>query len=510
MSAIIAVLNKHNENATEKAVTMLKALKTKTIETFGIASPTAVKIEKTFEALQNQNMNSHIIIGQAFSKVIASDNPQPIKLENATLVFDGRIYPPTQRGAFPEKIAKKLQTNYEENIEELVKGVEGDFVFAVAEPERISSGRDPMGARPLYYGENVNFSALASIRKALWKIGIKKPYSFPPGHLAYIDNGGFKFKRAKIFECPKPKQITMQTAIKKLQNLLEHSVQERVLGLKEVAVAFSGGLDSSIIAFLAKKSKANVHLIHVSLESQTETETAKLAAEELELPIHVYLFKEGNLEGIVPKIVELIEEPDPIKTSIGIPMYWAAEKTAEMGLKVLLAGQGADELFGGYKRYVDKYLTYGIAKTEKIIFDDIAELHKTNLERDFKICNFHGVELRLPFATYKITKFAKGLPLELKIERRQNSLRKLVLRQTAENLGLSQFVAQKPKRAIQYATGTDKTLKKLAKKQETSLKEYLKKIFGRIRIETMQDCGTKIGKEGSRGSRETLEEQSDL
>jgi asparagine synthase (glutamine-hydrolysing) len=465
-------------------------------------------MEKTIEALQDQNMNSHIIIGYAFSKVTASDNPQPIKLENATLVFNGGIYPKTQRARAlsTEKIAKKLQQNCEENLEELVKRVEGDFAFAVAEPKRIIAGRELMGVRPLYYGENTNSSALASTRKALWKIRIDNPRSFPPGHLASIDNSGFKFKHVKILESPKPKRITMQTAAKELQNLLEYSVQQRVLGLKEVAVAFSGGLDSSIIAFLAKKSKANVHLVHVSLECQEETETARLVAEELELPMHVCMFKEESLEGIVPRIIELIEEPDPIKTSIGIPMYWAAEKTAEMELKVLLAGQGADELFGGYKRYVDNYLACGPTETVRIIFDDIAGLHKANFERDFKLCNFHGVELRLPFASYKIAEFAKDLPLELKIERKQDSMRKLVLRQTAENLGLSQLVTRRPKRAIQYATGVDKALKRLAKKQETSVKEYLRKIFQRVKIEAMQDCQKN---KGSRHSREAFEEYED-
>ncbi|MGQ9551296.1 MAG: DUF7411 family protein [Candidatus Bathycorpusculaceae bacterium] len=493
MSGIIAVLDKQNENAEERAVTMLETMRLKTVETFGIASPTAIKIEKTIEALQNQNMNSHIIIGYAFSKVTASDKPQPLKLENATLAFDGRIYHRTRRASVlsTEKIVEKLKRNYEGKLEELVKSVEGDFAFAVAEPERIIAGRDPMGARPLYYGENANFNALASTCKALWKIGIDNPCSFPPGNLASIDNGGFKFKRAKTLESPKPKRISMQRAAEKLQKLLERSVKERVSGLKEVAVAFSGGLDSSVIAFLAKKSKADVHLVHVSLESKAEIETARLAAEELGLPIHFYLFKEENLEGIVPKIVELIEEPDPIKTSIGIPMYWAAEKTAEIGLKVLLAGQGADELFGGYKRYVDNYLACGPAETAKRIFDDIARLHRANFERDFKICNLHCVELRLPFASYKIAEFAKDLPVGLKIERKQDSLRKQILRQTAENLGLSQFIARRPKSAIQYATGVDGALKKLAKKKGTSVKEYLWKIFRRVRIETMQDCQTK-------------------
>ncbi len=144
----------------------------------------------------------------------------------------------------------------------------------------------------------------------------------------------------------------MDEAAKKLQALLEESIQRRVHGLKEVAVAFSGGLDSSVVAFLASKCGVKVNLLHVSLENQEETEVAIEAADELDLPLQVDLFKDSDVEKTLPKVVALIEEADPVKASIGVPFYWAAEKAAEAGFKVMLAGQGADELFGGYQRYV--------------------------------------------------------------------------------------------------------------------------------------------------------------
>jgi asparagine synthase (glutamine-hydrolysing) len=202
-----------------------------------------------------------------------------------------------------------------------------------------------------------------------------------------------------------------------------------------------------------------------------------MAAEKLELPIHVRLCDEKDVEKVLPKVLWLIEEPDPIKASIGLPFYWIAEKTAEMGSKVMLAGQGADELFGGYQRYVHDYLAYGGEKLRETLFDDILKMHETNFARDSKICNFHNVELRLPFATYQMAKFATELPVELKIEMKNNALRKLVLRKVAENLGLPQFIVKKPKRAIQYATGINKTLKKLATVKGMPVKEYVQETF---------------------------------
>jgi len=477
MGAIIAVMNKRGENAKETAVAMLKMLKHKGTETFGIASPTIVNVEKSIEALQNQDVNSPVVVGHAFSKILTPDKPQPIKLEDATLAFDGRIYPPTAETSYAEVIGKKLQQNRKEAVKTFIKETEGDFAFAVAEPEKIIAGRDAMGVRPFYYGENADFAALASKRIALWRIGIKTVNSFPPGHVALVDRNGFRFKLVKTLAYSRAKQTTMQAAAKRLQTLLQHSTKKRVSGLKEFAVAFSGGLDSSVIAFLAKKSGADVHLICVSLENQPETEHAKKAAEELELPIHVYLYDEEDVEEVLPKVLWLIEEPDPVKASIGIPVYWTAEKTAKMEFKVILAGQGADELFGGYKRYVNDYLLYGSEKAQETIFNDVLRMYETNFERDFKICNFHNIELRLPFVTYQMAKFATDLPTELKIELPDKGLRKLVLRRAAQNLGLPRFIVNKPKRAIQYTTGINKTFKKLAKKKGLPIKEYVQKTF---------------------------------
>ncbi|MCK4482887.1 asparagine synthase, partial [Candidatus Bathyarchaeota archaeon] len=102
------------------------------------------------------------------------------------------------------------------------------------------------------------------------------------------------------------------------------------------------------------------------------------------------------------------------------------------------------------------------------------------LERDSKICNFHDVELRLPFATYQLAEFAASLPLPLKIESLNDMLRKKVLRKAAGDMGLPQFIVNKPKRAIQYATGVNKIIKKLARKKGSSTKEYLQKTFQTI------------------------------
>jgi asparagine synthase (glutamine-hydrolysing) len=206
-------------------------------------------------------------------------------------------------------------------------------------------------------------------------------------------------------------------------------------------------------------------------------EFAKSAAEELDLPIRSYTFVDDDLERAIPEVIQAIEEPSPLKLSIGIPMWWAAEKTAEMGFKVMLAGQGADELFGGYKRYVDDYLHHGKERVRELVLKDTANMYETNLERDFKICDSFDVELRLPFVTYKIARFAMEIPIELEMEKTSNTLRKLVLRHVTQDMGLPKSIVNKPKKAIQYTTGVNKALERIAKQKGVPVNEYVQGIF---------------------------------
>ena len=476
MKTVMAVLDKRGENVTGTVIRVLGCLGIEPTESYGVATSKTNTIERNPEALQKHDINSSVLVGYTFSRNLPIDHPQSMKLKDSTLVFEGPIYVPIRKSPAAKVVYKKLMRS-DKTIESLFEEIEGDFCFFIAEPQRLIVGRDPIGVQPLYFGENASIAAIATNRKSLWTLGITKTESFPPGHLAFVNLEGFKFKPTKTLTYSRPRPIRMEKAEETLQKLLESSVRTRVFGLKEVAVAFSGGLDSSIIAFLAKKYRVNVQLIHVSLRNHIETEEAKKAADELKLPLQVYLFRKEDVAKVVPRVVTLIEEPDPVKTAIGVPFYWTAEKTAKAGLTVLLAGQGADELFGGYQRYVNVYELYGEEEVRSSMFKDVVNLHENNIERDKKICSFHNVELRLPFASYRIAKFAVSLPVKFKLEKKKDSARKLVLRKVAENLGLPVSITEKPKKAIQYSTGINDALKKIAKEQKMTVNDYVNKLF---------------------------------
>jgi asparagine synthase (glutamine-hydrolysing) len=121
--------------------------------------------------------------------------------------------------------------------------------------------------------------------------------------------------------------------------------------------------------------------------------------------------------------------------------------------------------------------TDGVARK---LYEDTISSPETNFQRDEPVCAFHKVDLRLPFIDTKIVRYALSLPVNLKINSPNDALRKQVLRRVALNLGIPDFIALKPKKAIQYTTGVDKALGRLARKEDVTASQYVVDTFRKI------------------------------
>jgi asparagine synthase (glutamine-hydrolysing) len=470
MGAIAAAFDKNGTKAASLVLTMLKELKHRGTKTPTIVTHPSRFITQMLGKLKQEETSSKLAIG--------TNSSEPILGENYTWIFEGQYFP--TEPSILHQIIHKTGHRPLETARQILKEINGSYTFAIASPDKIAVGRDTMGINTLYCGENKSIHAVASERKALWKIGITNVHSFPPGNLAIVNEEGFTFEPISIIKPIHQIKINMPNAAKRLQKLLEESTRERCLNIKEVAVAFSGGIDSSLIACLAKLAGASAHLICVGLKDQSEINHAKDAAEKLGLPITVRTYTVRDVENVLRKVLWLIEEPNAMKLGVAIPFYWTAETASKHGYNVLLAGQGADELFGGYHRYLTEYARGGAEKVAEALYHDVAMSYETNFQRDQAVCTYHKVELRLPFVDTEVVRYALSLPLKLKIESTQDTLRKRILRQVAKNLGIPASIADKPKKAVQFATGVDKALKKLAEKEGLTKSGYIEKAFREV------------------------------
>jgi len=458
---------------------MMNALKHRGHEAYGIAAKNLIEIHKTLSDFSSYKVDT--VIGYNFTRILSCDIPQPLSSDDVKLAFEGRIY--SVKGDF--NLFEILETFRRKGIEGadfLLKNMDGAYSFVLMIQDLLVAGRDPIGLIPLYYGEKPGLCAVATEKKALWTIGIDHVKSFPPGFIGFFQQGKCSFRPVKILTKPEKKlTFSIEESVDRLKTLLFDAVASRIRNLKKAGLAFSGGLDSSIIAFLLKKCCVDVHLITVGSIRSKEINFAANLAEELSLPIHIRRFKASEVEEILPRVIWLIEELSPLSVSISIPFYWIAETTANLKLKVLFTGQGGDELFGGYRKYLDVFRSLGVNGVEETLFHDVKMSYRMNFERDEKVCAFHGIEMRLPFADWNLINYALRIPASHKISSPEDPLRKIVLRKVAKSLGLPASVYERKKKAVQYSAGVVKILKKIAKKKGRTISNFVEGHWERIR-----------------------------
>ena len=407
---------------------------------------------------------------------------QPVRNDNLVLVFNGELYNFNSIRNLVKKLGVESDIKSDSEallylidfynngdllnaVEMAQKLIDGDYAFAVWDGDNLAIARDPLGVKPLFYCVSDDLCAFGSSRDSLYELGFEEIQTLMPEHILF--NWNDVAPAQKIYE------KFMEVDASKLNKLLKLSVSKRVEGLDDIAVIFSGGVDSSILAMLLKdisyNKKLNITLYAVGREGSKDLEAAKYAAEYLDLHLKTQLITEELIKEHVGEVVHAIGDDNLMKVGVGLTTYFATKLACEDGIKVAISGQGADELFGGYNRYLKSFEEDNL---EFEIRQDISNMYHVNLERDDACAMLNSVELRLPFLDKKLVEYAINLPIRYKISGPGDVLRKNILRKLAFNEGLDTEIAYRPKKAAQYGTGIDKILRKKIIK-EMDLKEFL-------------------------------------
>jgi len=468
MCSIIGVYSK-GKDISEEALNLMQSLKHRGPESFGFKTP---KNEAKTDSIKNLKIpNTKIFLGHCLLSTTGYAS-QPITSNNVSVSHNGQIYNFEEFG-FPNNssdsgvvanfFAQELEKNSFQNaLKKFFEKAVGEYAIGILYKEKLFTFRDLLGVKPIWFGENDSLYAFASEPSALMKIDIQFPQPLKPGHLLEISKSGLK--ETEIFDLNEfKKTIPKNYSIKNLKKEFDTTIHLQTKNLEKTAVLFSGGIDSSLIAKAVSQKVPNTKLFVAGTKESHDLLEAKKVAEQLQIPLEAIELNENDIQSLSLKAMKILSIYDEMQIGISVPELACAEKIKEQGYKVVFSGQGSDEVFCGYNNFSKILESSGYKGVEEEIWFSLSRMWSRNFYRDDIIIASQSLELRVPLVSLNFLKEAMAFPAEQKIKNKNDVLRKHPIRELARLYDLPNSTVLKPKKAMQYGSGSQKIVSKLFK-----------------------------------------------
>lgn len=432
-----------------------------------------------------------IMAHERLAIVDPTSGKQPLYTKDGKVVLavNGEIYNhQSLREEFPDyefqtqsdcEVILALYQKYGKNFLEKLNGI---FAFALYDAEKkvFLVGRDHIGVCPLYHGwdKNGNYY-VASELKALESI-CNKVEIFLPGHFLYSEDG-YELQQWYQRDWENYDEVKDNTTdIALLRKSLEKAVHRQLMTDVPYGVLLSGGLDSSIIsAITAKYSRQRVesgdtqeawyprlHSFAVGLVGSPDLEAARMVAEHIGSVHHEIHFTIQEGLDAVRDVIYHLETYDVTTVRASTPMYLLARVIKSMGIKMVLSGEGSDELFGGYLYF---HKAPNAEEFHKETVRKLSKLHLYDCLRANKALMSWGIEGRVPFLDKEFMDVAMRInPQDKMVNKTEGKIEKWVLRKAFEDL-LPERVAWRQKEQFSDGVGYSwiDSLKAIAEKEVT-------------------------------------------
>ncbi len=362
-----------------------------------------------------------------------------------------------------ELLYKLIESGGTECLDEL----DGIYSFGYLKEDEVVLARDLLGVNPLWYCEEP-FS-FASEKKALESQGLEAKELHPRQLLRYnLKTGEITTENRDFFDIQE-KENDLETIAEEIKEKFLDAVEKRVPE-KNLALLFSGGVDSTLIAAALKELGKDFTcytsgIQHGNVNKPRDLEWAEKIAEAMDLELEIYNAELEEVETTLPDIVDWISSTSTVKTGVALPFHFALTGDE----KVVMSGLGSEQLYAGYSRH-QGYLN-------KECLSGLRSMYHRDLYRDNVISFRNGYELRVPFLDEQLIEHALTIPEEYKVK---EGYRKYVLRIAAEKLGVPEEVVWRKKTAAQYGSNFDKAIDKLSRNKGFGHKqEYLNSLRDR-------------------------------
>jgi asparagine synthase (glutamine-hydrolysing) len=353
--------------------------------------------------------------------------------------------------------------NLLEAMQKMIGLLDGMYTIAVTDGSSLVVARDPIGKKPLYYIQNGKTTYFASEKKALWN-GKDNPIRLYPGDILWVHGGGAEVHEGFHMQFPQIDIVDFREGVELYKKALIRAVRKRLTGLTEssLGVIFSGGIDSVLISKLLQREGKNLVCYCTGTKDSGDIAAARSVAKDLGLELRTTIIDDAMVEAILPEIIRNVEESGLLQVEVAIPMYLAAKLAAGDGIRVMFTGQAADELFAGYPWYNDVLEEFGYLRLHEKLWEDLTFLYTDTLEREDKLTMAHSIELRAPYLDRDVIQTAMRMSPRLKLEGKNDTLRKRVHRQAAVELGVPPYLAFRVKDPAQSGSGIHGTVERVA------------------------------------------------
>src|SRR5215213_9663521 len=291
----------------------------------------------------------------------------------------------------------------------------GMFAFVAGGRGKFVAARDPVGIKPLYWARHperdgaVRFASEMHAFDEAWRPLVEP---FPPGCVWTPEDGLRQFASVipETLDPPPRDQMISGT-----REALIHAVERQMMGDVPVGVFLSGGLDSSLVAAIAarwaEREGTVLHTFAVGTEDSPDLLAARTVAEYLGTEHHEIDYRAAEALESLPNVVRAIESFDPGLVRSAVPNYMLARMTRQH-VRVVLTGEGADELFAGYD-YLREFTEADDLRDE--LARTVRSLHNLNLQRCDRVTMAHAVEARVPFLDREVIAWALRVPASAKL-----------------------------------------------------------------------------------------------
>ncbi|MEN9487894.1 MAG: hypothetical protein RL494_159 [Bacteroidota bacterium] len=349
--------------------------------------------------------NGHILSHERLSIIDLHSGRQPIQgSSTAWMIHNGEIYNHQElrdgilkHHTFRTKSDSEVIVHlYEEFEYDFLNQLDGDFAFVVIDGDDYIAGRDPMGVKPLYYGlDERGRMYFASEMKPIAD-QCKTFSTFPPGHYYTPKTGFVKYYKPEYEDYTK---AISELDLELIRDTLTEATRKRLMSDVPIGVLLSGGLDSSLTSSIAsrllKEKGKTLHSFSIGLDADApDAKAARQVAEFLGTQHHeVHFTIEQGIE-VLDKLIWHLETYDVTSVRASTPMYFLSKAITDRGIKVVLSGEGADEIFGGYLYFRNAPSTEDF---QKETIERVQKLFTADLLRADKSTMAHGLEARVPF-----------------------------------------------------------------------------------------------------------------